>query len=185
MKSYRLPSVILALALIANPVPSPAQDPAGSGPGVVKEVGPGVYELGDVKIEKAKNQITFPGKVNMDKGVLEYLLVGPLGGTHESLLLTEVPVPDVHTAMLLLGAKGSGIHAPAPDQQPPRQITDEYLKTAPELKGDRIFISVRVANKEGAKDIPVEDWIVNTHTNKPAARGPWIYNGSMFGADGR
>ncbi|MHA3770591.1 YdjY domain-containing protein [Verrucomicrobiota bacterium sgz303538] len=165
------------------PVPAPgAPAPAG---GVIKEVGPGVYELGLLRIEKEKNTVTFPGKLNMAKGILEYLLVGPQGSTHESLLVTDAPVTDVHTAMLLLGAKGSGIHAPSPQDQPPAQITNEYLKSAPELKGDRIFITVRWHQDGADKEGPVEDWLVNTHTKKAAERGPWIYNGSMFGADGK
>lgn len=184
MKSSLIPSLVIPFVFATSSL-CLAQAPGSPGNGVVKEVSPGVYELGPIKIDKEKNRISFPARVNMDKGILEYLLVGPLGGTHESLLISDVSVTDVHTAMLLLGAKGSGIHAPAPDQQPPRQITEEYLKTAPELKGDRIFLTVQVANKEGAKEIPVEDWVVNTKTNKPAERGPWIYNGSMFGADGK
>jgi hypothetical protein len=185
MKTFSLPLILATVVFLAGSAISSGQAPDATGPGVVKEVSPGIYELGTLKIEKEKSRIIFPARVNMDKGVLEYLLVGSQGATHEALLVTDVPVQDVHMAMLLLGAKGAGIHAPAPEDRPPPQITSEYLKQAPELKGDRIFISVQVANKEGAKEIPVEDWIISTKTAKPAARGPWIYNGSMFGADGK
>src|SRR5687768_7028313 len=108
MNAFRPVFFLLAGILLINPL-SDAQDASTAGAGVVKEVSPGIYELGPLRIDKEKNTITFPGKVNMNKGVLEYLLTGPQGSTHESLLVTEVPVPDVHMAMLLLGAKGSGI----------------------------------------------------------------------------
>jgi hypothetical protein len=172
-------------AFVAFTAVSGAQESGSMDPGVIKEVSPGIYQLGQLRIDKEKNTISFPGKINMSNGVLEYLLVGPQGSTHESLLVTDVPVSDVHTAMLLIGAKGAGLHAPSPEQQPPGQITDEYLKTAPELKGDRIFINVKWQGKEGEKEVPAEDLIVRSTTKKPAERGPWLYNGSMFGADGK
>jgi hypothetical protein len=184
----KIPAISLA-ASVSSFLFLPLSLAVAQGPGaptsVVREVSPGIYELGPLRIEKEKNTITFPGRVNMDKGVLEYLLVGPMGSTHESLLVTEVPVSDVHMAMLLLGAKGAGIYAPSPDQQPTGQITDEYLKNAPELKGDRIFINVKWKQGEAEKETPVEDWIVRAKAAKPAERGPWLYNGSMFGADGK
>ena len=180
----KISTFFTAVLLITTRFSALAQDPTQP-TSVIRESSPGVYELGAIRIDKEKNTITFPGRVNMDKGVLEYLLVGPLGSTHESLLVTEVPVTDVHTAMLLLGAKGAGIHAPAPQDQPTGQITNEYLKNAPEIKGDRIFINVKWKQDDAEKENPVEDWIVRTKTNKPAERGAWIYNGSMFGADGK
>ncbi len=172
-------------AFVAFTALSGAQEPGSLEPGVIKEVSPGIYTLGQLRIDKEKNTISFPGKINMSKGVLEYLLVGPQGSTHEILLVTEVPVTDVHTAMLLLGAKGAGIHAPSPEQQPPGQITSEYLKTAPELKGDRIFITAKWQKEGVEKEVPVEDLVFNSKTKKPADRGPWLYTGSMFGADGK
>jgi hypothetical protein len=35
------------------------------------------------------------------------------------------------------------------------------------------------------KVMPLEDLLMNPDTKKAATRGPWVYNGSMFGADGR
>lgn len=176
---------LFVTAFVAFTALNNAQEPGAQEPSVIKEVKPGIYELGQLQIDKEKNTITFPGKINMNKGVIEYMLVGMQGSTHESLLVTDVPVSDVHTAMLLLGAKGSGIHAPRPDQQPPGQITNEYLASAPELKGDRIFIKVSWKQEGKEKEVPVEDLITNSQTKKSADRGPWLYTGSMFGADGK
>ena len=168
---------------------SRAQDAALPVPAdsIMHEVSPGIYEVGKLRLNQATHTVTFPGAVNLDKGPLEYLLVTPSGNAHESLLVTsEVEPRDLHLAMLLLGAKGSGIHAPAPDDAPPTQLSKDYLEHAPKLTGDPLSITVKWKSKEGIeKKTPVEDWILKTDVHKPAERGPWIYNGSMFGTGGR
>jgi len=178
-----------ALALLparAAEPPTGAPKPTGVPESAIKEIGNGVYEIGKVRLDQQQRTVVFPGAVNMDKGALEYLLVTKDGPTHESLLISDVTPSDLHLAMVLLGAKGAGIHAPAAADAPPAQITAEYLKHAPPLSGDRITISVEWEDRKGAKKrAPVEDWIFMSNTKKTAAHGPWIYNGSMFGADGR
>jgi hypothetical protein len=150
------------------------------------EVSPGIYEIGKVRINQASQTLTFPCAVNMQSGALEYLLVTPAGNAHESLLVAANVEPrDLHLAMLLLGAKGSGSH-PSPDDAPPAQLSKEYLEHAPKLTGDPILITVQWQTKDGQeKKSPVEDWILKTDVHKTAERGPWIYNGSMFGQNGR
>lgn len=174
-------AVLSALAVTAGS----QEPPAAPAPGAMRETSPGVFELGKVRLDKNARTVSFPGILNMDKGLLEYLLVGPGGSTHESLLVSDIPPQDVHLAMVLLGAKGAGIAAPAPDQAPPAQITEEYLKTAPKLKGDSIKLAVKwKAKDEAEKTAPVEDWLLFLPTEKPPEPGAWIYSGSMFGADG-
>ena len=88
--------------------------------------------------------------------------------------------------MLLLDAKGSGLMAPQPDAAPPGQIDAAYLKTAPRLKGDNVAITVSWKNQEGLeKVVALEELLMNAETKKQAEKGPWLYNGSMFGADGK
>lgn len=143
----------------------------------MRETGPGQYEIGPVRLDQKAHTVTVPGILNMNEGNLEYLLVTDKGSTHESLLESDVSPSDVHFAMLLLGAKGSGEKA---GDLPPGQIDAEFLKTAPKLKGDSISITVRWKVGGVEKSTPVEDWIINTDTKKPMERGPWVYNGSMF-----
>jgi len=162
-------AVLLAGAQAQNEPPPPNP--------IMREVSPGVYEVGQLRLDQNARAVTFPGILNMNIGNLEYLLVTNLGATHESLLETDVTPSDLHFAMLLLGAKGSG------DQNgeiPPGQIDAKYLKTAPKLKGDDISITVNWKEDGVDKTAPVEDWIINTTTKKAADRGPWTYNGSMF-----
>jgi hypothetical protein len=145
---------------------------------VMREVSPGVYEIGKIHLDQKARTVRFPGLLNMKDGNLEYLLVTDQGNVHESLLVSDIQPNDLHFAMLLLGAKGSGEKASG--EMPPGQIDAKYLKTAPPLKGDRINITVEWKAGDAVKTTPVEDWIVNTTRKKPMERGPWIYNGSMF-----
>ncbi len=151
----------------------------------MEEVSPGVYRIGKLQLDKNTNTVTLPATVNMEEGNLEYLLVTQQGSTHESLLVTDVQPNDLHLAMLLLGAKGAGILAPAPADAPPPQLNAGYLKHAPLLKGDPVTIAVAWKKEGAAQTAPVEDWLFDLGTKKPPARGPWIYTGSMFGADGK
>jgi hypothetical protein len=152
----------------------------------MKELSPGVFQIGKIRLDKNKRTVTFPGKLNMSKDLIEYLLVTPDGSTHESLLTSEIQPTDLQFVMLLLDAKGAGLLTPQPDASPPGQIDAQYLKTAPRLKGDNISITVGWKTQDGSeKVVALEDLLMHADTKKPATRGPWIYNGSMFGADGK
>jgi hypothetical protein len=162
-----LASIALALASTAEDAPPPAKP-------IVRQVSPGIYEVGKVRLDQKALSISFPGKLNMKRGLLEYLLVNPKGSVHESLLVTDVGANDIHVAMLLLGAKGGAITAVAP----PAQLDARYFRTAPKLTGDTVFITVKWQEKDVEKTGPVERWLFDA-ARKPIEHGPWIYNGSM------
>jgi hypothetical protein len=143
----------------------------------MREISPGIYEIGQIRLDQKARTVTFPGVLNMNDGNLEYLIVTEQGNTHESLLVSDVTPSDLHFAMLLLGAKGAGAQN---GELPPSQIDSKYLKTAPKLKGDDVDITVHWKVGDTEKSAPVEDWLFNTETKKPVTRGPWIYNGSSF-----
>lgn len=174
-------AAVIAAHLLAMPWPGAcAQAPAPPPTPSIREEAPGIYQIGLLRLDQKAMTLTFPGALNMNQGLLEYLIVTPMGSTHESLLVTDVPPTDIQFAMLLLGAKGSGIHTPAPDQAPPPQLDAKYLKTAPRLVGDEILIRVKWKAGGEEKVAPVEDWLINLQNKKTVSRGPWIYNGSMF-----
>jgi hypothetical protein len=175
MPKFRfLPLFTLAMFLAAAGYAENEPPPANP---IMKEVSPGIYEIGQLRLDQKARTVTFPGILNMNEGNLEYLLVTNLGSTHESLLESDVPPQDLHFAMLLLGAKGSGDQT---GEVPPGQIDRNYLKAAPPLKGDKINITVRWKDGNVERSTPVEDWIINTDAKKVMERGPWVYNGSMF-----
>ena len=163
-----------------------AQEEAGTFVPAMKEISPGVFQIGKIRLDKTKRTVTFPGKLNMSKDLIEYVLVTPDGSTHESLLTAEIQPTDLQFVMLLLDAKGAGLLAPQPDAAPPGQINADYLRSAPKLKGDNVSITVSWKTQDGSeKAMALEDLLMHAETKKPADRGPWLYNGSMFGADGK
>ena len=143
---------------------------------MVREVSPGIYEVGKVRLDQKATSISFLGKLNMKRGRLEYLLVNQKGNTHESLLVTDVEANDIHVAMLLLGAKGEAITAVAP----PTQLDARFLRAAPKLTSDTVFITVKWKEKDVEKTASIEDWLINGPTKENIEHGPWIYNGSML-----
>ena len=164
----------------------PATPENGAFVPAMQEISPGVFQIGKIRLDKKKKSVTFPGKLNMSKDLIEYVLVTPEGSTHESLLTAEIQPTDLQFVMLLLDAKGAGLLTPSADSAPPPgQIDAIYLKTAPRLKGDNVSITVSWKTQDGKdKVVAIEDLLMNADTKKAAERGPWIYTGSMFGADG-
>jgi len=150
-----------------------------------RELSPGVFEIGAVRLDKNANTVKFPARVNMDDGLLEYLMVSPQGPVHESLLVSEVPPQEVHMAMLLLGAKG--MTKPQTGAGSGR-IDQASLAKAPKLTGDRILITVTWKDKAGKEQtVPIERWLVRKiftprkpEKSVPAEDGPWLYTGSYF-----
>lgn len=176
-------ALLAAAPFLANPAKLLAQPPPEfSAP---KEIAPGIFKVGTVRLDKNAATVTFPAKVQMDDGLLEYLLVTPQGPVHESLFTSEAAPQDVHMAMLLLGAKGM---AQAKGEKEPGRIDAEYLAKAPKLTGDRISLSVKWTDKGGKEQTaPPERWIMRKIftprkpvQNVTAEDGPWLYTGSYF-----
>jgi hypothetical protein len=129
-----------------------------------KEISPGVFEIGKVRINKQKRTIEFPAVINMKEGLAEYFLVSTKGKVHESVLRTDVEPFQVHVAMLLLGGKGAQTNFFAPDQPPP---------------GDPVSIEISWKGFLATKRVAAEDMVFDRARNRPMNKGAWIYNGSF------
>lgn len=129
-----------------------------------KEVSPGVFEIGKVRIHKQNRTIEFPAVVNMKEGIAEYFLVSTRGKVHESVLRTEVDPYQIHVAMLLLGGKGAQTNFFQPDKPPP---------------GDPITVEVSWKGLLSTKRVAAEELVIDRAKNRPMSKGPWIYNGSF------
>jgi len=131
----------------------------------LKPIGPGIFQLGKVTLDKQRRTIRFPAVVNMNEALIEYLVVTSAGKVHESLLRTDAEPWHVHVAMLLLGAKGAG--------------TNRFPEnpTAP-LPGDkvRIELSWRVRGKE--KRHQAEEFVYDRAKKSTMRKGLWVYTGS-------
>jgi len=134
-----------------------------------ERIGPGLYRIGDISLNRTDLSISFPAVVNMDKGLLEYVLVRQGGKTHESLLRTTIEPYNLQIACLLLGMEGTG--KPLGFQGDPRVPG-----------GDSVDIVLQYNDVDGKQAaVKPEQWVVQTagETRQDAPPGKWVYTGSM------
>lgn len=155
-------------------------------------VGPGIFEIGKVRLDKKQRTVSFPAVLNMNQGPMEYFLVTHYGKTHESVLRTEAQPYHLHVAVLLLGATGADTNgfsehpdhaaagrrpAPASGSQP---ITNPSMDTMP---GDKISIEVSWSVDGKVARHSAEELVFNQESESVLGTGNWVYNGSLV-ADG-
>ncbi len=143
----------------------------------IREISPGIFELGDVRIDKGQRTVSFPARLNLDQGPMEYFLVTSWGKTHESILKTDTEPFRIHLAMLLLDAKaGSPTTA---SNGPPVSVGGFVSHPSKErLPGEAVAIELKwtVDGKETRKR--AEEMIFNTEQNSAMRAGDWVYTGS-------
>ena len=135
----------------------------------IETIGPGMFRMGEILINKKFQSVSFPAQVNMDKGLLEYLLVRTGGKTHESLLRTHIQPVDIHLACLLLGLEG----------------TDRPLRVQgdPERpKGEPMEIRM-IINRDGKNaNIRPEEWLSKKTgaVSEGVEKLDWVFTGSVI-----
>lgn len=127
----------------------------------LKQIAPGVFQLGSVRLDKERKTIQFPASVNMTNGLIEYFVVTGTGKLHESLLKTDIDPAQIQVAMLFIGAKGAAADG-----------------TGTNITGDNFAIEVSWKNGGLEKRARAENFIFNGKTKSPMSREGWIYNGS-------
>jgi hypothetical protein len=137
----------------------------------ITEIRPGLFELGQVRLDKAQRTVSFPASVNLREGNIEYVVVTATGKTHESLLRTSAEPFHLQLAFLLLGAKGAGTNALPKD--PTRS-----------LPGDRTEIDLRWISDGKTNVFRAENFVHDRKANGPARHGDWVYTGSRLREDG-
>jgi len=132
----------------------------------LRELGPGLFQLGDIRLDKKERTVSFPAVVNLTESPVEYLVVTTYGKIHESILRTEVPPYQIHLAMLLLGAKPGGVEAFPEDPAKP-------------IPGEPLTITLHWKSSEGESRHATGEAVVKDVANqKPLADPRWTYNGS-------
>ncbi|HEV8544131.1 MAG TPA: YdjY domain-containing protein [Verrucomicrobiae bacterium] len=120
----------------------------------VRQVGPGIYEIGLVRVDAIKRQLTIPTQVNMLEGPIEYVLVSAIGKLHESIFKTDAQPVHIHTAALLL--------------------LKEPIKTN---EFPKIRVSVELPS---GKNASADSLILDVNRQKRLLDGDWQYLGSRM-----
>ena len=159
-----------------RPIPPPPPIPFQPQPGmqhpdlpIFQKIAPGVFGLGDIQISKAAGSISFPVLVNMDRGMLEYLVVRNGGKTHESLFRTPIDPTQLQMSLLLLGIEGT-------DQPLSRQGDPD----AP--RGNPVEIKVSYLVNGRMVQLAPETWIARKTGGVLGNTEPlqWMYTGSTI-----
>jgi len=151
----------------------PGPEEAGNRIPPIEKTASGEYRLGEIRVNKAERSITFPAQVNMDRGLLEYLIVHRKGKTHESLLRTHVDPYNLQIAFLLLGFEGAE-----------QRLAMQGDPATP--KGEPVRITISTNSGPTTAVIPAEHWLVNKLGDDVKDVEPmnWVFSGSYVD-DGR
>lgn len=131
------------------------------------------YRIGKVILDKKARTVSFPVKVNMRLGVVEYALVTENGKSHESIFTTTASPSHVHLACVLLGMKQASYKDWPKDHT---EITSdrgvEIIVTWPTNGPDKVLTL--------ASCISLVDPNLQHEGGSEVAAGTWFYNGSSF-----
>lgn len=153
-----------------KPADSVFFDPAYmAGKPPIEKIGDGVYKFGTLTMNRTENYLDLPVEVNMDKGLLEYILVGRAGKVHESLLRTDVDAQVLQTALLFLDLKGSS-----------KPLAEQGDSQTPQ--GDRVELWI-LPKADKLTPVRVEEWVVNKEQDQALESMEWVFTGSFFNQD--
>lgn len=111
-------------------------------------------KFGEARLDAKARTVSFPAKVNMRGGQVEYLVVHETGKIHESILSTAASAKDIHVAALLLA-----------------ENSDD-----PKLKLESITVSWIGDGK--TNKVNVGEWIIDKKKSRPRKEIQWTYRGS-------
>ena len=161
------------------PVAAPPSDqPAVPAKPQVVKLDENRYMIGKVTLDKKTREIRLPAKVNMDNGLLEFLLVMEKGKVHESLLVTDASPTHLNIAFMLLRYLPSIELFSQLNET--GHMTGMYPDVPAEVKARaRILIEVEWKDSEAKTHRkPINEWIQDKRTDEVMPPGPWLYTGS-------
>ncbi len=157
-------------------LPAPDQPVAPVEP-VIEKLDDSRYRIGDVTLDQRTREIRFPAKINMNEGLLEFLIVHHNGKIHESLFHTAISANHLNIAFKLLRYPASRELYLIPNDK--GGLSGEFEKATEEEKaGARIRIDVEWKDGERTRRVPVNEWIQHAATGSVMPSGPWVYGGS-------
>lgn len=158
-------ALVLVTAALAAPLnqTSPGYErPAGEPR--VRRVGDATYEIGALRVDTARREVTVPATINGVR-VLEFVANGKDGAkAYESALSLDADAIAFNTALLLIGLDPSR-------GRPPKTVFDPSPAAGDPIE---MFVSW------GSRRVPVEELLYDERTEKTVPLGTWVYTGSTF-----
>ena len=144
----------------------------------IREISPGVYQLGEVRIDREQGTVSFPARLNMDQGPMEYFLVASWGKTHESILKTDTEPFRIHLAMLLLDTNAAGANS---GTNGPPVSAGGFISHPPNIRlpGKPVSIELKWTADGRETRKRAEEMIFNTDQDSVMRTGDWVYTGSL------
>lgn len=158
----------------ALPAPDQAVEPVKP---VVEKLDGDNFRLGMVTFNRKTREIRFPAKINMNEGLLEFLVVHENGKTHESLLTTTISATHLNVVLALLHYTPSRELYALPNET--GGLSGEFPKVPDDIKaGARLKIDVETVQDGKTLRLPVSKWIQDAEKSVAMPSGPWVYGGS-------
>jgi len=163
--------------LAACRVPAPVAPPpplASAAP----DTPPAPVRIGAVTVFRETGRAECPGEVCLAEGILDYLLVAPESGKeYESLIRVHAEPSWIHAALLALGARPGPID---PAFRFEGRGDPSSGSGAPAAAASRVRIHVRWKEGDAVRTAPVEQWLTDRSTHRPAEGLEWAFTGSFF-----
>jgi hypothetical protein len=129
----------------------------------VEKITENVYRVGQVVLDMKARSVVAQGRVNMRKGIIEYLAVAPEGKRHESVLILDADPLHLQVALLLLGLEPGGGLSLQGDTSAPR--------------GPGLVARVRWRAEGRERETRLEEFAWDIPRRRPMEAISWIFSG--------
>jgi hypothetical protein len=153
----------------ALPARSQAPAPKPELPAEARQIGEDRYQIGKVTVDLKAKTAVCAGKVNMQRGTIEYFATSG-GKLHEALLNVDARPLHLQVALILLGLEPQGGLRHQGDTQVP--------------KGPRVELWVSWQRAGRPVKARAEELCWDLVRKAPMQTGAWTFSGSAVNADG-
>lgn len=158
--------------LLAHPA-RPEGPTKPSVPPEAEKIGEDLYRIGKARVDLKAKTVTCSGKVNMNRGTIEYVAVGPRGKRHESVLAIDVNPLHFQVGLILIGLEPKGGLSRTPN---PR-------KTQGAPAGSPVDVWVSWQRNGRPVRVRAEELAWDIDKKHPMERNAWIFSGALAKED--
>lgn len=174
--------LILSTCLHANEAATATTPPSAEKPAekpMVEKIDDKRYRVGKIEFDSSTREIRIPAKVNMAKGLLEFLLVHENGKIHEALFKTDASPSDINLAITLLRYKPSSELYALPSET--GGLSGNFPVVPEDIRAAaRLSIDVEWTKDGKLERIGANEWIQHATTSAAMPSSHWVYGGSQI-----